>query len=205
MPYDDLRKGRFSETGRIYFVTTLLANRDERLFTEFFCARQIVFEMRGLQNEGVVDSLAWVIMPDHLHWVFQLKPQAELPAVMKALKARSAHRINKFLNRQGAVWQRAYYDHALRKDEDVKAIARYIVANPLRAKLVERIEDYPLWDAVWLYKNVANKFAPTAVGSNLFDHRCRVEFIRPIKRRVELNRPRSKQARAELIRPVHRK
>jgi len=29
-------------------------------------------------------------------------------------------------------------------------MARYIVANPLRAGLVERIGDYPLWDATWL-------------------------------------------------------
>ena len=43
-----------------------------------------------------------------------------------------------------------HYDHALRKDEDVKKIARYIIANPLRAGLVEKIEDYPYWDAVWL-------------------------------------------------------
>ena len=34
--------------------------------------------------------------------------------------------------------------------EDVRAVARYIIANPLRAGLCERIGDYPLWDAAWL-------------------------------------------------------
>ncbi len=29
-------------------------------------------------------------------------------------------------------------------------MARYVVANPLRAGLVERIGDYPLWDAIWV-------------------------------------------------------
>ncbi|MGH8412134.1 MAG: REP-associated tyrosine transposase, partial [Pseudomonas sp.] len=38
----------------------------------------------------------------------------------------------------------------IRRDEDLPAVARYIVANPLRAGLVEKIGDYPLWDAVWL-------------------------------------------------------
>jgi hypothetical protein len=38
----------------------------------------------------------------------------------------------------------------LRKDEDLQTVARYIVANPLRAGLVEKIGDYPLWDAIWL-------------------------------------------------------
>jgi hypothetical protein len=58
--------------------------------------------------------------------------------------------INRHLNRAGSVWQKTYYDHAVRKDEDIKGISRYIVANPLRAGLVHDIGDYPLWDAIWL-------------------------------------------------------
>lgn len=63
---------------------------------------------------------------------------------MRLLKGRSAHAIGK------PIWQANYHDHAVRKEEDLKEIARYIVANPLRAKLVSRIGDYSLWDAVWL-------------------------------------------------------
>jgi hypothetical protein len=48
------------------------------------------------------------------------------------------------------LWQRAFYDHALRKDEDVRQIARYIIANPLRRGLVKDVGDYLLWDAAWL-------------------------------------------------------
>jgi len=150
MPYDDLRIGRYSEENRIYFVTTVINNRKEAIFKDFFCARLVVNEMRYLHDENRVESIAWVIMPDHLHWLFQLKNKDTLPNVMKALKARSSLNINKYLNKTGAVWQRAYYDHALRKDEDIKGISRYIVANPLRAGLVKHIYEYPLWDAIWL-------------------------------------------------------
>jgi putative transposase len=48
------------------------------------------------------------------------------------------------------VWQRGFHDHALRKEEDIVSVARYIVANPVRDGLVRRIGDYPHWDAVWL-------------------------------------------------------
>lgn len=48
------------------------------------------------------------------------------------------------------VWQRGFHDRALRQEEDLIATARYVVANPLRAGLVDRIGDYPWWDAVWL-------------------------------------------------------
>jgi len=49
-----------------------------------------------------------------------------------------------------SVWQDGFHDHALRREEDLKEVARYIIANPVRAGLVTRVGDYPLWDACWL-------------------------------------------------------
>lgn len=106
--------------------------------------------MNQIENENYLSSLAWVLMPDHLHWLFSLSNKSKLSDTVKLFKAGSALKVNGFLGRTGAVWQRAYYDHALRKEEDIKPIARYIVANPLRAGLVENIGDYPFWDAIWL-------------------------------------------------------
>jgi REP element-mobilizing transposase RayT len=149
-PFDDLRKGRHSEAHRAYFITTVLANRQSLLFTDLLIARLIVAEMRTLHESGAVDSFAWVVMPDHLHWLFQLGENIDLSTLVKSLKARSAHRVNQRLNRQGPLWQKSFHDHAIREEEDIKQIARYIVANPLRAGLVQNIGDYPLWDAAWL-------------------------------------------------------
>jgi REP element-mobilizing transposase RayT len=69
---------------------------------------------------------------------------------MQGIKGRSAISINRALGSHGQLWQKSFHDHALRKEEDLLAIARYIVANPLRAGLVKKIGDYPLWDAIWL-------------------------------------------------------
>ncbi len=150
MPYTDLAKGRYSQGGRVYFVTTVLADRSRRWFADFALARLVVSEMRKLDECGAVHSLAWVVMPDHVHWLFLLGEVESLSAVIKGFKARSALQVNRHLQRSGAVWQRSFYDRALRQDEDVRGVARYIVGNPLRAGLVEQIGDYPLWDAVWL-------------------------------------------------------
>ena len=94
--------------------------------------------------------LAWVLMPDHVHWLVQLGANRSLPALVRALKAASTSRIRKQLQVTGPLWERAYHDHALRRDEDLRAAARYIIANPLRARLVKRIGDYPYWNAIWL-------------------------------------------------------
>lgn len=149
MPDYELRVGRYSEAHRGYFVTATV-NQRNRYFSDFYCARLVVNEMRILHNAGDVNSLAWVVMPDHVHWLFQLTEQKTLSDVIKKFKARSAQQVNRHLNRQGTVWQKGFYDHGIRQNEDIKAIARYIVANPMRAKLVKNVGDYPLWDAIWL-------------------------------------------------------
>ncbi|MGR9000151.1 MAG: REP-associated tyrosine transposase [Gammaproteobacteria bacterium] len=150
MPYNDLRKGRLSEAERGYFITTVLANRKKRYFDDFLCARLVVMNMKLLHEDQAVYSLAWVVMPDHVHWLFQLGLTATLSEVVKTFKARIAHRVNAYLGKSGPLWQKNFYDHALREEEDVREIARYIIANPLRAGLVKHIGDYPHWDAIWL-------------------------------------------------------
>jgi REP element-mobilizing transposase RayT len=76
---------------------------------------------------------------------------------MQLVKGGSAYQIQKLRRERGEIlspkqvlWQEGYHDHALRQEEDIKQIARYIVANPLRAGLVQSVADYPLWDAIWL-------------------------------------------------------
>ena len=144
----DLRRGRYFEPGRPYFVTIVVKNR-EKLFKDFWLARHLVAELRAANDQGLVDSLAWVIMPDHLHWLL-VPTGGSLPPVMQRTKSRSAIAINRTLGRGGPIWQKGYYDRGLRRGEDLRATARYIVANPLRAGIVSRLADYPHWDAIWL-------------------------------------------------------
>ena len=142
MSYNDLRKGRFSQSGAAYHITTVTKGR-EPYFHSLAYGRAVVKELMKLSAEGRAETLCYVLMPDHLHWLMVLH-DGRLSDVMRLLKGRSAHSVGH------ALWQANYYDHAVRSDEDVRTIARYIVANPLRAKLVERVGDYSLWDAVWL-------------------------------------------------------
>lgn len=149
MTYNALRRGRFSGAGQVYFVTTVSKDR-QPLFEEFALARMVVSHMRQLQDETVLESLAWVVMPDHLHWLFALKPGHGLAEVMKKLKGRSSTPYRNMSGVREALWQPNYQDHALRNEEDLQELARYIVANPLRKGIVRSIGDYPHWDAVWL-------------------------------------------------------
>ena len=149
MGYDRLTKGRHSLPNHAYFVTAATKDRAP-VFSDFYVARLVVREMRGLHDLAWVESLAWVVMPDHVHWMFQLDTAHSLSRVMQRMKGRSARSINQVRGHRGGLWQPGYFEHALRRDEDLVATARYIVANPLRAGLVRRLSEYVLWDAKWL-------------------------------------------------------
>jgi putative transposase len=143
-----LRKGRCSEIGRAYLLTSVIEKR-RPLFLDWRVGRLLVAEMRTEVVSGRVESMAWVVMPDHLHWLVTLR-QGNLDDLMRRVKSRSAIVINVALGESGRVWQKGYHDHALRADEDLPSVARYVVANPLRAGLVASVREYPLWDAIWL-------------------------------------------------------
>ncbi|WP_110948663.1 REP-associated tyrosine transposase [Pseudomonas bohemica] len=143
-----LRLGRYSQTGQIYMITAVTYNR-QPFFSDWRAGRLLVHQFRKVQQDDLAESLAWVVMPDHFHWLVQLK-QSELSAIVHRVKSRAAREVNAYLDRSGQFWQRSFHDRAVRHEEDIQSTARYIIANPIRAGLVKRVHDYPLWDAVWL-------------------------------------------------------
>ncbi|SCZ65255.1 REP-associated tyrosine transposase [Thiohalomonas denitrificans] len=138
-----LRMGRASIAGQPYHVITSTLGRTP-IFGELTAARTLINVIKGHDNRGYTQTLAFVVMPDHLHWLFSLGQRQGLSRTVGGLKAISAKRLG------GRIWQDGFFDHAVRTEENLKKIARYIVANPLRAGLVEEIGDYAHWDAMWL-------------------------------------------------------
>ena len=151
----DLRKARHSDNNQIYLITSVTYLR-QTVFSDFNLGRIVVHEMFQQHQQQNVNSLAFVVMPDHLHWLFALQNNCSLAKVMKNVKGSSSYQIQKIRREQSVIetnevlWQEGFHDHALRKEEDLVKLARYIVANPLRAGIGSKIADYPLWDAVWL-------------------------------------------------------
>mgnify|MGYP000287619504 FL=1 len=91
-------------------------------------------------------------MPDHAHWLISLGPASSLSGFVGALKRESARAVREAACTEigRPLWMSSFHDRALRDTDDVLAVARYIVANPLRAGLVKRLGDYPFWNALWV-------------------------------------------------------
>jgi len=144
-----LRRGRHSQAGQIYSLTAATWGR-QVWFQNQSAAQAAARCFESRQCLGDAQLLAWVLMPDHAHWLLRLGETDGLDQIVGRLKSLSVRAVNQALSRSGPIWADAYYDHALRREEDVRVAARYIAMNPLRAGLVQRIGDYPYWNAIWL-------------------------------------------------------
>jgi len=81
-------------------------------------------------------------MPNHLHVVFRLFPGRDLAKVVGAWKSYTAREANRILGRNGAFWQREYYDRLIREEGEFDRAVQYVLNNPVRAGLLD-------WPWVW--------------------------------------------------------
>lgn len=140
-----LRKGRVSIPNQIYLITVCCKNR-EKLFLDHNAARAVASTLYRVLKHQNSTILAWVLMPDHMHLALQLAEAETLGKIMNRVNSCSAIAVNRAMNRKAPVWQGAYHDHSLRDDEHLLIAIRYLVCNPIRAGLVEKLGDYPYWN-----------------------------------------------------------
>ena len=81
-------------------------------------------------------------MPDHAHFLVEGKTAT---ADFRKFVRRAKQRSGQLYARESGerLWQDGYFERVLRKDTDVREVARYIVWNPVRAGLVQRPSEYP--------------------------------------------------------------
>jgi len=130
-------------------MITVVTQSRRAWFTEHTIARQASGLLHRDGEFKDANVLCWVVMPDHIHVLIQLG-DTPLHKAINRWKSRSGRLLNSTIGRKGRFWQKGYHDHALRKEEDIKETARYIIANPLRARLSKKYGDYPYWNAIWL-------------------------------------------------------
>ncbi len=102
------------------------------------CWKEIPLHYGGVKND------VFLVMPNHVHGIVTLgnegrsalKPDPTGPVlseVVRAFKTFSARRINHIRKSPGtAVWQRSFYEHAIRSEEEYRQIGEYIVNNAVK-------------------------------------------------------------------------
>lgn len=128
------------QAGHIFFLTFTTHGRFPWFdrFEELTLASVKLLET--LAVERGTDIFAWCLMPDHVHLLVRDDDTVEFVRRFKGRLAPVARKIAP----GRSLWQKSFYDHALRKSESVFKVAGYIWENPVRAGLADSPEKYIL-------------------------------------------------------------
>jgi putative transposase len=94
--------------------------------------------------------MCWVLMPGHVHLLIQIGDKESVSQLINRLKTNTARKVNLVLGKKDRFWEKGFHERAIRSEEDIVGVARYIVMNPIRAGLVKTAGMYPYWNAIWL-------------------------------------------------------
>lgn len=132
--------------GHAFFITIDTHKRHPWFSLHPALCKQAEALLARLSQERGTVLYAWCIMPDHAHLLLE---DGELVEYVRAFKGSLTPPARKIDPRR-KLWQRSFYDHALRQEESVYRIARYIWENPVRAGLVEEPEEFSwIGSEVW--------------------------------------------------------
>jgi putative transposase len=123
------------------FVTITVKGK-QPVFSHRDLAQNFVTLLRTLCEDNNVPLYAYCIMPDHPHFLLSASQTVGIIEFIREIKSLST-RLAWQHGFKGSLWQRSFYDHFLRRDEDCRLVASYIVGNPVRKGIVEHWEDYP--------------------------------------------------------------
>ena len=129
-----LRRGRVSLSGQLYLVTACTAHR-RPLFASYIAAERTCAILRDPATWPTARALVWILMPDHWHGLVELDGAESLSIVMARMKGIVSRRAT--VQSNGPIWQRSFHDHALRAEEVTLDVGRYVLANSVRAGLVD--------------------------------------------------------------------
>jgi len=113
---------------------------------------EIIIQALRFWESKKLTNTAFTIMPNHVHWVFQLfekdtegKP-VYLQDILQSIKRFSSNQINKAENREGTLWQKESFDTTIRDEKHLYYAIRYTLQNPVKAGLVA---DWRNWKGTW--------------------------------------------------------
>lgn len=124
----------------MYFVTSCTQDRARGL-TELPVAVALKETVIVSDNLKDTTTLAFTITPDHCHWLFVLGSRLSLGRLLARQKAYTKEALSK----PAINWQRDFFEHRLRPDDELEAYAFYLFLNPYRAELIEPDAIWPYW------------------------------------------------------------
>jgi putative transposase len=136
--------------GGIFFFTLALADRRSDLLVRHIERLRRAYD--ELEKRRPFETVAICILPDHIHALWQL-PDGDVDyasrwslfksGFSRGFPANQARSLSKIAKREKGIWQRRYWEHAIRDEHDLERHVDYIHYNPVKHRLVTRVADWP--------------------------------------------------------------
>jgi putative transposase len=136
--------------GGKFFFTVNLAERSRVLLVDHIeILRNVV---RAVRQNHPFDNLAWVVLPDHLHAIWEL-PEGDGDCATRWMLIKSSFsrgipkgewvRESRRKKGERGLWQRRFWEHLITSDEDMRKHMDYVHFNPVKHGYAKRASDWP--------------------------------------------------------------
>lgn len=159
--------------GGAFFFTVALADRSSAFLLEHVERLRRIYGM--VQQRYPFETVAICVLPDHIHAIWSLpEGDADYPlrwsliksGFTRGLTGEARRSSSKIAKRERGVWQRRYWEHAIRNDADLERHVDYIHFNPVKHGCVARVCDWPHSS---FHRYVSEGLLPFDWGGNLVD------------------------------------
>ena len=146
--------------GTYFFTLTLAERRGNDLLVRHVSALRTAFHRTLVDHPVAIEAI--VVLPDHLHCIWRLPAgDDDFPTRWRLIKSRFARAIplgepisaSRARRSEHGLWQRRYWEHAIRDERDFRQHMDYIHYNPVKHGYVDNPKDWPFSS---LHRLVAN-------------------------------------------------
>jgi REP element-mobilizing transposase RayT len=145
---------RIEYAGAVYHVTSR-GNEKKPVFKDDRDRENFLNALQHVNKRYNWICHAYCLMTNHYHILIET-PEGNLSIGMRQLNGVYTQLFNKWHGRTGHLFQGRYKAILIQKDSHLLEVCRYVVLNPVRAKMIEKPEDWP-WSS---YLATAGKAKP---------------------------------------------
>ena len=129
---------RYFQPGQFCFITTITSNR-QRILTNH--PHMLLRALRTARRKSRFRLIAWVILPDHIHAIIHC-PGGDVAEILHRFKLSFSQQWRQRTCMGGPVWQRRYWDHIIRSQDDFNRHVEYIRCNPVKHGLAGKPQEW---------------------------------------------------------------
>ena len=141
---------RYRIDGGTYFFTVNLADRNRSLLIEHINVLREAFRAVKQAHPFKIDAV--VVLPEHLHTLWTLPDgDDDFSQRWRQIKSAFSREIAKeeqisrsrLRKQERGIWQRRFWEHAIRDEEDFRQHVDYIHYNPVKHGYVQKVVEWP--------------------------------------------------------------